>query len=163
MDELYLHIIKGLQHLYFQSRILDRLDECNDEFVGAFESIYTLTKDKIGLTRNEIISYKSNITENKSEDKYYHAERATIHFQVFFKCCMFKVCKRNIIALRPSFDALIEYVKIYTKKSDSELSLLFRDKNDEFGSRYNDDDIPESEKDKIFSSFSRNIDISNIE
>lgn len=160
MDELYLYIVKGLQHLYIQSRQIDRLDECNDDFVGVFESFYNLTKDKIRMSRKEVISYTTNITEVKTEGKYYHAERALLFFQVFFKCSAFKVCKRNIIALRPSFDALLSYVKSYTEKSDSD---LLTDKNNEFENQYIDDNTAEEDRTKAFASISRNIDISNIE
>lgn len=160
MDELYLYIIKGLQHLYIQSRQIDRLDECNDDFVGVFESFYNLTKDKIRMSRKDILSYKTDIIEVKTEGKYYHAERALLFFQVFFKCCAFKVYKRNIISLRPPFDALLSYIKSYTNKTDSD---LLSDKNNEFENQYVDDNTSEEERTKAFASISRNIDISNIE
>lgn len=156
MDELYLYIVKALQHLYLQARQIDRLDECNDDFVGAFEAIYNLTKENIQLTRNQIINYNAGIVEDRTLDKYYHAEKAIINLQVFFKCSSFKLCKRNVIALRPTFDALIEYAKLYTKKSEEEL-LSSSDKH------YIDDGTPEEDRNKAFNSLNRNIDISNIE
>jgi hypothetical protein len=155
MDELYLYIVKALQHLYFQSRQIDRLDECNDEFVGAFEAIYNLTKEKLQLTRNQIINYNTGIIEDRTLDKYYHLEKAIINLQIFFKCSSFKLCKRNVISLRPIFDALIEYTKLYTKKSEEELLAS--------SEKYNtDDNISEEDRNKAFNSFNRNIDISNI-